>query len=240
MSRLEKLDESVWLAEGEAVSFYGIAYPTRSVAARLSDGTLWVWSPIGLRDDLRLEMDRLGRVAHLVSPNKLHHLHLAEWKAAYPSAKLWGPQSTIRRFPSLTFAAALGDAPPLDWRLEIDQAWFRGSFVMDEIVFFHRPSRTAIVADLIQAFDDAFIRRNWPWWIRPAARIDGIAADRPGAPREWRLSFLRRAAARAARAKTLGWNAERVVIAHGNWVRSGGEGFLRRALAWLGPETDGR
>ncbi len=35
MPRLEKLDESLWLADGETVSFYGFPYPTRSVIVRL-------------------------------------------------------------------------------------------------------------------------------------------------------------------------------------------------------------
>lgn len=236
MPRLEKLDESLWLADGETVSFYGFPYPTRSVIVRLSDERLWVWSPIKLTDDLRVEVDNAGRVAHLVSPNKLHHLHLAEWKAAYPIAKLWGLQSTIHRFPALAFTGALGDVPPSDWRPDIDQAWFRGSFMMDEVVFFHRPSRTAIVADLIQAFDDAFLRRQWSWWRYPMARLGGIVAANPGAPSDWRLSFLDRTPARDARAKTLGWECERVVIAHGAWARSGGQDFVRRALMWLGPE----
>ena len=108
---------------------------------------------------------------------------------------------------------------------------------MDEIVFFHRPSRTAIVADLIEAFDDDFLQRHWPWWSRPLARLDGIAAAHPGAPREWRLSFFDRAPARAAREKALGWGCERVVIAHGRWPRSEGREFLRQGLAWLGPDA---
>jgi hypothetical protein len=32
---------------------------------------------------------------------------------------------------------------------------------MDEVVFFHRPSGTAIVADLIQTFSDHFLREHW-------------------------------------------------------------------------------
>lgn len=107
---------------------------------------------------------------------------------------------------------------------------------MDEVVFFHRPSRTAMFADLIEAFDDEFLRRNWPWWGRPLAQLDGIVAANPGAPREWRLSFFDRKPARAARNKALGWDCERVIVAHGEWRRSGGREFVRRALSWLGPE----
>ena len=104
---------------------------------------------------------------------------------------------------------------------------------MDEIVFFHRPSRTVIVADLIEAFSDRFLREHWRWWQRPLARIDGIVADKALAPLEWRLSFLNRAPARTARAKVLTWPCERVIIAHGDWPRSDGHAFLARSLGWL-------
>ena len=236
MTRLEKVDDGLWVAEGDVVSFFGFPYPTRGVIVRLDADRLWVWSPIRLDEELRGAIDELGDVEHLVSPNKLHHLFLGAWKSAYPTAKLWGPRSTIARFRDLEFAGALADSPPAEWGPDIDQAWFRGSFAMDEIVFFHRPSRTAIVADLIQAFDPDFLERRWSWWRRPLARLDGIAAARPGAPREWRLSFFDRAPARAAREKALGWDCERVVIAHGRWARAGGREFLKQGLAWLGAD----
>jgi hypothetical protein len=164
----------------------------------------------------------------------LHHLYLAEWKSAYPEAKLWGPESTIRRRRDLSFAGPLKDSPPPEWGPDFDQAWFRGSFAMGEIVFFHRPSRAALVADLIQAFDGRFLHENWSWWRRPFARLGGIAAADPGAPRDWRRSFTDRAAARAARDRALSWNCERLIIAHGEWRRSDGQDFLKRAFAWLG------
>jgi hypothetical protein len=132
----ERIDEALWLAEGETVSFYGFAYPTRSVIVRLAENRLWVWSPIRLRDELRSDIERLGPVAHLVPPNKLRHLHLAQWKSAYPAAKLWGPQSTVARCRELEFAGALSGASPPEWCDDIDQAWFRGSFAMDEVDFF--------------------------------------------------------------------------------------------------------
>lgn len=231
---LQKIHDLLWIAEGEIVRFWGFAYPTRAVVARLAHGDLWVWSPVRLTFQLREQLAPLGRVRHLVSPNKLHYLYLRDWSAAYPQAQLWGPQSVIAKCADLRFRAALQDEAPAEWLRDIDQAWFRGSIAMDEIVFFHRPSRTAIVADLIQAFGDRFLCEHWRWW-RTLGRFDGIAASKPGAPREWRLSFLDRAPARVARSKGLGWRPERIVIAHGEWARSEGEAFLALALAWLGP-----
>jgi hypothetical protein len=139
---LEKIADRLWLTEEEIVNFHGFPYPTRSVIARFDNGELWVWSPVRLAGALKPQVDGLGRVAHLVSPNKIHHLYLADWKEAYPHAQLWGPQSTISRHPELIFQAPLQDTAPVAWQSDIDQAWFQGSFAMDEVVFYHRPSRT--------------------------------------------------------------------------------------------------
>jgi hypothetical protein len=49
---------------------------------------------------------------------------------------------------------------------------------MDEVVFFHQPSGTAIVADLTQTFSDRFLRKHWGWW-RFLARLDGSPRTRP-------------------------------------------------------------
>jgi hypothetical protein len=230
---LEQTHDALWVAEGEIVSFYGAPYPTRSAIVRLESGELWVWSPVRLTEALRSEVERLGPVRHLVSPNKLHHLYLAEWQAAFPEATLWGPRSTIRKRPDLSFGPALEDRPPPAWGADIDQAWFRGSFAMDEIVFLHRPSATAIVADLIQTFSPAFLRRHWGWFGL-LARLDGLTEDQASAPREWRLSFIDRAPARRARGRVLGWDCRNLIVAHG--VRPGaiGPAYLAKSFSWLG------
>ena len=64
-------------------------------------------------------------------------------------------------------------------------------------------------------------------------RLDGLVGERGSTPREWRASFLRRGPARAARERVLGWNAERLIIAHGDCVHSGAAGVIERALAWI-------
>lgn len=229
---LEPIGPDIWLADGDCVDFHGFAYPTRSIIVRLQNGALWVWSPIALTDALKADVDALGTVAHLVSPNPIHHLFLGHWLAAFPDACLWGPSSTIKKRDDLVFQPPLtGDAPP-DWADEIDQVWFNGSVWMDEIVFFHRASRTAILADLSEHFSKAFLKANWSWWQRPIARLWGIVEGKGYAPLEWRLSFTDRKATRAARDAVLAWDPRQVVMAHGEWVRHDGRAFLARAMAW--------
>ena len=231
---LVPIDDSIWMAEGEIVRFFGFAYPTRAVIVRMAGGQLWVWSPISLTPALRSAVDALGTVAHLVSPNKLHHLYLRDWQAAYPSAALWGPQSSIDRHKHLVFQPPLGDDPPAAWGGVIAQAWFRGSPFLDEVVFFHKPSSTAILADLSENFSPAFLREHWSWWQRPVARWGGIAEGQGHAPIDWRLSFIRRRPARAALRKMLDWAPTRVVMAHGVWQRDHGLAYLERSFSWLG------
>jgi len=232
---LQSIAENVWIAEGTDVSFHGFPYPTRMVIVRLSDGGIWAWSPIELNQELRAELARLGQVHHLVSPNKLHHLFLSRWQECFPQAHLWGPASTIAKRPDLSFERGLTDEPPAAWSDDIDQAWFRGSPFLDEIVFFHRASGTAIFGDLVQAFREDYLQAKWKPWQRYLARLSGITAkDGAHAPLDLRLSFLDRRLARKARAKVLNWQPERVVMAHGQWQGQGGATFLAQSLSWLG------
>ena len=76
---LEEFGPSLYSADGPTVSFYGFPYPTRMAVVRLSDGSNWVWSPVALTDELFNSVQAVGPVRHIVSPNKIHHLFLAEW-----------------------------------------------------------------------------------------------------------------------------------------------------------------
>jgi hypothetical protein len=200
---------------------------------RLDDGCLWVWSPIALTPEIEAEVRALGPVRHLVSPNKLHHIFLAGWKAKFPESKLWGTAQTIARFGRLGFAGELTDVPPPDWAGQIDQYDFANSRFLEEVIFFHRKSRTAIVCDLSQPFSDRFLKEHWPRWLRwiagRAKMVDGWGYP----PIEIRFTFRHRADARAKVRALIGQNPERVVVAHGEIVRSGGAAYLRRAFSWL-------
>ncbi len=232
---LEAIGDTIRLAEGESVNFYGFPYPTRAVIVRLPSDTLWVWSPIVLTPELHREIEGLGAVAHLVSPNKLHHLYLKDWKAAFPAARLWGPRSTIEKRPDLAFQPALNDEPPPEWAEVIDQAWFRGSPFLDEIEFFHKPSATALITDMSQNFSSAFLCEHWARWQRPLARLAGMIEGKGYGPLELRLTTLNRRLARDAVEKMLAWDPRRVVMAHGVWQRENGRAYLERAFRWVRP-----
>ena len=226
---LAEYGTSLYVADGPTVSFLGFPYPTRMALARLTDGSVWVWSPVALTPELERAVDAIGPVRDIVSPNKIHHLFLGEWAERWPDARLHAPPGLARRKPELHFAAELGDAPDPAWAADIDQVVFRGSFALEEVVFFHRPSRTAIFGDLVQRNDPEQMKG----WKGLLMRLDGLVGERGGTPREWRLSFVRRGPIREARARVLAWEPERLVIAHGACAHENAASTLARALAWM-------
>ena len=226
---LKKFGSSIHVADGPAVSFFGFPYPTRMALIRLSDGSIWVWSPIALNDELADAIDKLGLVRFIVSPNKIHHLFLAEWNERWPDARLYAPPGLADRKPEVRFDAMLGDEPDPAWAADIDQVIFHGSFAMEEVVFFHKESRTVLICDLIQRFPEA----SATGWKGKLMRLDSLVGEQGSTPREWRASFLRRKKARAARAEMLRWQPEKLLIAHGTCAESGASAIVERALSWI-------
>ncbi|MGE0613729.1 MAG: DUF4336 domain-containing protein, partial [Hyphomicrobiales bacterium] len=151
------------------------------------------------------------------------------WSARWPDARLFAPPGLARKRPDLRFDAELGDLPDPLWEAGIDQVVFRGSLAMEEVVFFHRPSGTAIFGDLIQRFPESGVSG----WKGAVMRLGGLTGKHGGTPLDWRATFLRRGPARAARERVLRWNPDRLLIAHGSCARSGARDVIAGALRWI-------
>jgi len=227
---LHPIGHDLWLAEGPVVRFLRFfPYPTRMAVIRLRDGGLFVWSPIELQEDLAKEVESLGPVRDLVAPNALHHLSLAQWAERFPGARLHAAPDLAKKRPDLTFETELSDRPDPAWAEDIDQVVFRGSRFLEEVVFFHRRSRTALVTDLIQRFDPEQLHGL----VRVVMRLWGLVGENGSTPREWKASFLDRGPAREALQRALAWDPARLVIAHGRLPEEHGREALARGLRWL-------
>jgi hypothetical protein len=235
---LKPVAERIWIVDGAAVSMrlYGLAvpFPTRMTVVQLGDGSLWCHSPVQLDAGLRRQIDALGAVRHLVSPNKLHYAHIAEWARAYPQARCWASPGVRERAAAhrvaVSFDADLGDSAPPDWAAEIEQLVFRGSRFLHEVVFFHKASATLVLTDLIENFEPRRLPRGLRWLLR----LSGAADPDGKLPFDLRLSFWghRRAAARSLQ-RMLAWRPERVLLAHGRCYAHDGVAELQRAFRWL-------
>ena len=226
---LQEFGPSLYYADGPTVSFYGFPYPTRMAVVRLTDGSAWIWSPVALSEELADDVESVGPVRFIVSPNKIHHLFLGEWAERWPEARMFAPPGLARRKPELNFAGELSDEADPGWAADIEQAIFHGSVAMEEVVFFHRESRCAIVCDLIQRHPEA----EMTGWKGRLMRWDGLVGAEGSTPREWRASFVRRGPAREARDKVLSWNPKRLLIAHGECADTRATEIIVRALSWM-------
>jgi Domain of unknown function (DUF4336) len=117
----KQFDQEIWIAAGPSVAVAGFHYPTRMAVIRLSNGGLFIWSPVQLTAELQAAVEGIGQVRHIVAPNSFHHLFLPAWKRAYPAARVYAPPGLRRKRKDIVFDADLGRAPSPDWAGEIDQ-----------------------------------------------------------------------------------------------------------------------
>jgi hypothetical protein len=217
------VDGAIWTCF-RPLRFFGVDMGTRMTVVRLADGSLFVHSPVAPDDRVLREVAALGDVAHVVAPNKLHHLWVADFAARFPDALVYVSPGLPARRPDLRFDVVLGDEPRPGWTGQLDQCAVTGRFFLDEVAFCHRASGTLVVADLCEEGS-----AEWPLWSRLLARAGGIW-ERHGPPRDMKWSFRRdRPALRRAVERILSWDFDRMILAHGRLVESGAKTAFARA-----------
>jgi hypothetical protein len=224
---LREFAQGIHLAES-TVRFYGVRIQTRMTVVRLSGSRLFVHSPVPLDTSLRRDLDRLGEVAFVVSPNKIHHLSIGDYIDAYPRAKVFASPGLPERRPDLAFAGVLGDQPEPGWTAELDQAAIRGNVFFTEIVFFHRASRTLIVTDLVENLDSETASP----FGRALARLFGVGSE-PVASPEHRLYTNDAPSAARSFERLRSWEFERIVLSHGALIESDGPAVMEAVAQHL-------
>lgn len=230
MAMLAAFGPDIWIADGPTVeAAAGFHYPTRMVVMRLANSELVLWSPTALTHDLLSAIETLGTVRCLVPPNSLHHTFLHAWQNAYPEAIVYAPPGLRKKRPDIRFDVDFDDGPIAAWADEIDHAILWGNRITTEVVLFHRRSRTAIFADLIQQFPHGWFKG----WRSLVARLDLMTAAEPTVPRKFRVAFTDRDAARESLRTILAWSTDKLIFAHGPPIAHGGREFLERSFRWL-------
>lgn len=225
-SDLATLADGLWIASAP-VRFLGMSLTSTMTVLRLADGTLLVHSPVPLTPARRTAVDALGCVAHLYAPNLFHHLHLGEWTAAYPAARLHAPEGLAARRPDLRIDRLTGTTAEPAFAATIDEIAVEG-FRLAENVLFHRPTRTLVVADLVHN-----VGRPAQAWAQCYTRLMGFH-DRVALSRMIRwIGFADRRAARRSLDRVLALPFERLVVGHGLPVTDGARAALAEAYAWL-------
>jgi len=233
LNTLKPVSENIWIVDGPHISFYGLPFSTRMTVIRLASGELFLHSPIALTPGLKNEIDALGIVRHLISPNWIHYAYIADWQKAYSGTLAWASPKVKERAKKvqidIRFDHDLGETAEREWGNEIEQIIVRGSDLHIEVVFFHKPSKTLILTDLIENFE----RSKIPVWLSVLSWLAGNLDPDGKAPIDMRWSFSRnKKALRKAIEQMIVWAPERVILAHGRWYEVNGVAEIRRAFRW--------
>ncbi|PID64410.1 MAG: hypothetical protein CR962_01560, partial [Gammaproteobacteria bacterium] len=130
----------------------------------------------------------------------------------------------------IDFYKELGMDAENEWAEEIEQTVFRGSLVMQEVVFYHKSSKTLILTDLIENFNPQSLNG----WQRLATKMAGILSPNGKTPIDWRISMMfGKKEAKDSFAIIDSWQPENIIIAHGECIIGGGHDFLRKSFSWL-------
>ena len=233
LNTLKPVADDLWIVDGPEIRFgmpgLKMPFPTRMTVIRLPGNRLFIHSPTPLTDGLVREIAGIGKPAFIIGPNRIHYWWIPDWRTAFPGAEVWlapriAEQSKGRiDFPAHELTGSGGYA----WDRDIDTLPVRGNY-MTEVVFFHRPSRTLVLTDLIENFETRKLGLvgRWLTWLGSAQDPDGQM------PRDMRMTYPREVLSEAV-GTMIGWEPERVIVAHGRWYEKSGTDELKRAFRWL-------
>lgn len=217
--------DAIWSAQ-QPLKFGPLRLRTRMTVVRQADGTLWVHSPVLPTDHIMAQLSVLGEVSHVVAPNCFHHLYFAEFLKQFPAATGWIAPGLARKRPDLAHHRVTSPGQPRCG--DIAGCFIEGLPTLNETVWFHQPSRTLIVADLLFRFGT-----DNPAMTRVAGRLLGVQGT-VAMSRTMRWMVKDRTALRRSVDKVLAWEPERIVLAHDQVVDRGARKALAAAFAWLG------
>lgn len=224
---LHKIEKGIWVLDGDPISFLTFPYEIRSTVIDLGGGELLLHSPVQISTASQLKA-LPGQVKYIVSPNKLHSLFLEEWQNTFPQAKLYAPPGLMAKCPRISFYKELADESEPEWQGVLKQKLIRGSWFMSEVVFFHKPSRSLILGDLIENHDP----QTFGCLHRAIGKSMAMLAPDGSTARNYRWTFFRRKEVRQDLQDIMSWNVKRVIVNHGPIIENGAQAFLINAFQW--------
>jgi short-subunit dehydrogenase len=237
---LVSVAENVWVLNDKPIETAGLRLPIRMTIIRLANGDLLLHSPTRYSAELCQRVERLGTIRYFFAPSIAHWMFISKWQVALPGTAVvtapgLGARKQVRES-GLRIDQELVDGTPEEWAEEIETVLVCAP-LFAEVALFHKPSRTLVLADLVQNLRPEEMSAG----MRIVARVLGIAAPHGRAPAYLRL--LLRFGGRATKhavARLIAFAPNRVIFAHGDWFKSNARERLRHSLRWLTDDTNAR
>jgi hypothetical protein len=231
MEYLHEFANNIWLADGPVVRDMGALFTTRMTIVKLSDGSIWISSPIPVSFATLRAISELGEVRYLIAATPRHVWRLSTWHTLFPDAELWASRPTLFTLQKgqLPISGYLSDTPVNAWSADFDQLEFKGNSLLSEVLFFHRNTHTVILDDLIM--------RNPVMKGKTLSNLifkfGGVQYPEGGVSADMKIAFLNRSLARQSLERLLSWDFDKLIIAHGECIESGAKQYIKRAFRWL-------
>lgn len=228
------VESVVWAAERPFI-WNDIDVGGKMAVVKLTDGSLWVHSPVDLDEPLKTQLATLGEVKHIVSPNYEHVKWAAQWKEAYPEATLYGSPGMMQKKPAIPWDVEVGagNRAPKAWLGEIEVAFFDcettpivGGAFFNEVVFHHAPSGCLMVTDLFWNYPEGDA-------VPPGTRLWKLGMDRVYLPFYGMFMVSSRDAFGEAADRVLGWDFHAVLPCHGSFFDEGAKDIMRKHLTQI-------
>ena len=193
---------------------------------RLRSGEIVIHSTAPFSSEDVAAILALGRPSALVEATLVHDAFARQGRAAFVSVPYFAPEDFSRATSLSTHSYS---ALPPSWENELEVLLLEGMPKIREHVFFHRPSRTLVVADLVFNFGP-----DTPRWTRLFFNGAGGIRHYPGMSRIFRAMIRDRAAFSQSIETMLKWDFDRVIVGHGAIIETDGKSRVRKALASQG------
>jgi len=230
---MENLNSNIWIVN-QKQKYHGLEVGARMSIIRLSNRRLLLISPVTITDDIANELSELGCVEYIIAPNLYHHLYLRDCRERYSNASVYVAPGLDDKYSDLN-CISLTSTAPAGWSEYLDQTLFEGyaalklsgSVVLNEVVFFHKESKTLILTDVAFHFgsSSSFITKL-------IARVSGVY-NVLGPTALEKYATKQRQKARAALLRVMSWPFEAVIMAHGEVIKTNGKSKLEIGYQWL-------
>ena len=224
---IEHVKDQIWILE-YPVRFGGMDLFARTTIIKLENGELIIHDPCKINNVVKTEIDSLGVVKYIIAPGNFHHLFVTDFQENYPGAETYLCPGLERKRPDIKFEWILGNKPDPRWKGALEQALIQGTRFIWEVAFFHRPSKTLILVDLLENIGDDYQHQAGLylrfWW-----KLIFRMWNNPKAAPEYQMGWGKKNIVKIGLHKILSWNAKRVILAHGENIESNVNNILRTA-----------
>ena len=224
---LEEFAPGIWTLS-VPLKLLGAEFGTRMTVVRVGGDGVILIAPCPIDDVLEAEIRALGQVRALIAPNCFHHFSFLDATRRFPEAASFLAEGVAKKLSETPPAATiLGDEPDPIWWDDLEQCRIGGAPKVNEVAFYHAGSRTLILTDFCFNFDP--VPKGWTGiFLRIAGAHGKLAVSRL-----MRSMLKDRTAVRAAVERMLAWDFDRIVVTHGQNVKSDGGTLFRAATADL-------